>query len=41
MITEISSDVTCAMPTDVRTALLSDEFAFEKWEDLTPHPRNE
>jgi uncharacterized protein YdeI (YjbR/CyaY-like superfamily) len=30
-----------AMPTDIRKALLADNKALERWEDLTPLARNE
>jgi uncharacterized protein YdeI (YjbR/CyaY-like superfamily) len=40
-IKQISEGVVHKMPTDLRTALNSDESALERWEDLTPLARNE
>lgn len=39
--TEVSSGVVHKLPSDLRTALVSDESALERWEDLTPLARNE
>ena len=38
---EIASGVVHEIPSDLRKALLSDESALERWEDLTPLARNE
>ncbi len=37
----IASGVVHEVPKDLYTALLSDESALERWEDLTPLARNE
>lgn len=37
----ISGGVVHELPADLEKALLSDESALEKWEDLTPLARNE
>ncbi len=37
----IATGVVHEVPADLRRALLSDESALEKWEDLTPLARNE
>lgn len=37
----ISKGVAHSVPADLREALLSDESALERWEDLTPLARNE
>jgi uncharacterized protein YdeI (YjbR/CyaY-like superfamily) len=39
--TAIATGVAHEVPADLRTALLSDESALERWEDLTPLGRNE
>ena len=39
--TAIATGVAHAVPADLRKALLSDESALERWEDLTPLARNE
>jgi uncharacterized protein YdeI (YjbR/CyaY-like superfamily) len=41
MKTEISGGVVHEMPADLRKALLADETALERWEDITPLARNE
>lgn len=38
---EIASGVVHELPTDLRKALLADESALERWQDLTPLARNE
>ena len=38
---EIATGVVHEVPDDLRKALLADEVALEKWEDLTPLARNE
>lgn len=38
---EIATGVVHEVPDDLRKALLSDESALERWEDLTPLARNE
>jgi NifB/MoaA-like Fe-S oxidoreductase len=38
---EISGGVVHEMPADLRKALMSDETAQDRWEDLTPLARNE
>ncbi len=38
---EISEGVAHKLPDDLNQALLSDESALERWEDLTPLARNE
>ncbi len=38
---EIATGVLHEVPADLRKALLSDESAQERWEDLTPLARNE
>ena len=38
---EIADGVVHTVPDDMRTALLADEPALERWEDLTPLARNE
>ena len=38
---EIATGVVHKIPADLRKALLSDESARERWEDLTPLARNE
>ncbi len=38
---EIATGVVHEVPADLRKALLADESALEKWEDLTPLARNE
>ena len=38
---EIAGGVVHKMPVDLRGALVSDESALERWEDLTPLARNE
>jgi uncharacterized protein YdeI (YjbR/CyaY-like superfamily) len=38
---QISGGVVHEMPADLRKALLADESALERWEDLTPLARNE
>ena len=38
---EIAGGVVHKMPADLRGALVSDESALERWEDLTPLARNE
>lgn len=39
--TEITGGVVHEVPDDLRNALLYDESALERWEDLTPLARNE
>jgi uncharacterized protein YdeI (YjbR/CyaY-like superfamily) len=39
--TAIASGVVHEVPEDLRKALVSDESALERWEDLTPLARNE
>jgi len=39
--TSISGGVVHRLPADLRDALLSDEQALAKWEDITPLARNE
>ena len=41
MKTEIKAGVVHDLPEDLRKALLADESALERWEDLTPLARNE
>ncbi len=38
---EIATGVVHEVPLDLRKALMSDESALERWEDLTPLARNE
>jgi uncharacterized protein YdeI (YjbR/CyaY-like superfamily) len=38
---QIATGVVHEVPDDLRKALLSDESALERWEDLTPLARNE
>jgi len=38
---EIATGVVHEVPADLRKALLADESALERWEDLTPLARNE
>jgi hypothetical protein len=38
---DIASGVVHELPADLRKALLADESALERWEDLTPLARNE
>lgn len=38
---EIATGVVHQVPADLRKALLADESALERWEDLTPLARNE
>lgn len=38
---EIATGTVHSLPADLRKALLSDESALERWEDLTPLARNE
>ena len=38
---EIATGVVHVVPSDLRKALLSDESALERWENLTPLARNE
>jgi uncharacterized protein YdeI (YjbR/CyaY-like superfamily) len=38
---DITNGVAHTVPTDLREALMSDEGALERWEDLTPLARNE
>jgi len=38
---DIATGVVHEVPADLRKALLSDESALERWEDLTPLARNE
>jgi uncharacterized protein YdeI (YjbR/CyaY-like superfamily) len=38
---EIATGVVHEVPEDLRKALISDESALERWEDLTPLARNE
>ena len=38
---EIATGVVHEVPADLRKALVSDESALERWEDLTPLARNE
>jgi uncharacterized protein YdeI (YjbR/CyaY-like superfamily) len=40
-ITKIATGVVHEVPTDLRKALLADESALERWQDLTPLARNE
>lgn len=37
----LATGVVHVVPTDLRKALISDESAIERWEDLTPLARNE
>ena len=39
--TAIATGVVHDVPADLRKALISDESALERWEDLTPLARNE
>ena len=39
--TAIATGVVHQVPADLRKALLADESALERWEDLTPLARNE
>ena len=39
--TAIATGVVHEVPADLRKALLADESALERWEDLTPLARNE
>lgn len=39
--TAVATGVVHEVPADLREALLSDESALERWEDLTPLARNE
>ena len=41
MTKKIATGVAHKIPTDLREALISDEEALEKWEDITPLARNE
>lgn len=41
MTKEIATGVVHELPADLRKALISDESALERWEDLTPLARNE
>lgn len=41
MIKNISNGAVHELPTDMKKALLSDQVAFKKWEDITPLARNE
>ncbi len=41
MATKISEGVVHKLPADLRKALLADESALGRWEDLTPLARNE
>ena len=38
---EIADGVAHKVPTDLQKALMSDESALERWDDLTPLARNE
>jgi uncharacterized protein YdeI (YjbR/CyaY-like superfamily) len=38
---EIATGVVHEVPSDLRKALLADESALERWDDLTPLARNE
>jgi uncharacterized protein YdeI (YjbR/CyaY-like superfamily) len=38
---KVSGGVVHDLPSDLRSALASDESALERWEDLTPLARNE
>ncbi len=38
---QIANGVVHDVPTDLRKALLADESALERWDDLTPLARNE
>jgi uncharacterized protein YdeI (YjbR/CyaY-like superfamily) len=38
---EVATGVVHEVPADLRKALISDESALERWEDLTPLARNE
>ena len=38
---QISAGVVHEVPPDLYKALISDEYALERWEDLTPLARNE
>ena len=38
---DVTGGVVHDMPDDLRVALLADESAWERWEDLTPLARNE
>jgi hypothetical protein len=38
---KISSGVAHQLPDDLKNALMADELALERWEDLTPLARNE
>ena len=38
---EIATGVVHEVPADLRKALISDDSALERWEDLTPLARNE
>jgi len=38
---EIATGIVHKVPTDLYNALISDESALERWEDLTPLARNE
>lgn len=38
---EVATGVVHEVPADLRAALLADESALERWEDLTPLARNE
>ena len=40
-IKELATGVAHKVPADLRKALVSDESALERWEDLTPLARNE
>jgi hypothetical protein len=39
--TALASGVAHEIPADLQLALLADESAFERWQDLTPLARNE
>lgn len=41
MITKIATGVVHDVPADLKSALVADESALERWEDLTPLARNE
>jgi uncharacterized protein YdeI (YjbR/CyaY-like superfamily) len=41
MAKEIAAGVVHSLPSDLRRALISNESALERWEDLTPLARNE
>ena len=41
MATKLAAGVVHDVPDDLRQALLADESALERWEDLTPLARNE